>query len=485
MRARRLFPDYTGEDFDVTKLTSDSRTVYPGDLFFALPSLTSKNTDSFVLEALNNGAKAIVALPSVCDAFSEESIPFISSPNPRLDLARVAAAFYPSKPKHISAVTGTNGKSSIVDFVRQILHLNNIKVVSIGTIGAFDGFGDKLQESTLTSPDTVGLHEFLAELKEAEVTHVSMEASSHGLDQHRLDYIPISVAAFTNLTHEHLDYHHTMENYFNAKTRLFTELLMETGTAVINIDSDYGTQLEKICAHRRIRTITYGHKSNCDIQVHSVVPTPTGQEVDFIYREYSHKVTLPLVGAFQAENVACAIGICLGYLLSEDQIFSKLAHLNPVLGRMEHVAHLKKDADVFIDYAHTPDALETVLRAIRPHTRKNLVVLFGCGGDRDTAKRPIMGKIASRYADRIYITDDNPRTEDPSLIREAIKETCPNGIEIENRREALKIALQGLDQGDVLVVAGKGHETVQIIGHEILPFNEHSILKSYIEECNL
>ena len=454
-------------DVSITGLTADSRQVAPGYLFAALPG-TKADGRAFVPAAIAAGAVAVLA-PEGSHIQVPENIILITDANPRHRFALMASVFHGAQPKMMAAVTGTNGKTSTAEFFRQIMTRLGHATASIGTLGinapGWDNSGG------LTTPDPAGLHANLARLAGMGITHACMEASSHGLDQHRLDGVTLIAAAFTNLTRDHLDYHADMDSYAEAKLRLFAEVLPEGATAVINADSDLAPRVVELCAKRGISVLGYGRAAT-DLRLIAARPTPQGQELDLEIMGRAVTIHLPLAGRFQADNALAALGLALACGADPVAALVALGHLEGVPGRLQKVAARANGAPVYVDYAHTPDALETVLKALRPHTTRRLVALFGCGGDRDTGKRPLMGAIGCRLADAMIVTDDNPRSEDPALIRAAVRGVCPAGIEIADRREAIRAAVSGLQKGDVLVIAGKGHEQGQIVGTQILPFDD-------------
>lgn len=454
-------------DVTITGLTADSRAVRPGYLFAALPGSTVDGR-AFIPAAVAAGAVAVL-VPEGCEAEVPPQVAAIADARPRRRFALMASAFYGVQPETMAAVTGTNGKTSTAEFFRQIWTRLGRKAASIGTLGitapGWDNAGG------LTTPDPAGLHADLAKLAALGVTHGCMEASSHGLDQNRLDGVKLRAAAFTNLTRDHLDYHHDMESYAAAKLRLFSEVLPEDGIAVINASSDLAPRIAEICAERGIEVLEYGVDAE-DLRLIAARPNAGGQQLEL--KVFGEPVTLnlPLAGGFQADNALAALGLAIACGADPKDALAALEHLNGVPGRLQKVAERRNAAAIYVDYAHTPDALETVLRALRPHASRRLVAVFGCGGDRDPGKRPMMGEVAARLADAAIITDDNPRSEDPAAIRAAIRAACPGGIEIGDRREAIRAAVAGLCRGDLLVIAGKGHERGQIVGGEILPFDD-------------
>jgi len=449
----------------VAGLTLDSRKVQPGFLFAALAGSKADGA-SFVADAVERGASVILADSDAVLPPLESSIVVLRDPNPRRRVALMAASFSGLQPSTIAAVTGTNGKSSTVHFVRHIWTALGHKAASVGTLGIVSpGF---TRDAGLTTPDPVQLHADLATLAREGVTHLAIEASSHGLDQHRLDGLRLSAAAFTNLTHEHLDYHRSMESYFAAKARLFEALVPEGGTAVVNADSDRAAQLAETCARRGIRFWTYGDKGR-EFRLVRDMPTPHGQNLVIEALGRQLEVELPLVGGFQASNALAALGLVVATGGDVARAVAALATLSGAPGRLQLVARHRSGAAIYVDYAHKPEALATVLATLRPFARGKLVVVFGCGGDRDRAKRPVMGEIATRLADYALITDDNPRSEEPSAIRAEILRGIPvgrrNWIEVRSdRHTAIERGMAALTSADdLLLIAGKGHETGQTI----------------------
>ena len=464
----------TGDaETDIRGLTADSRAVQPGYLFAALPGLKLDGR-TFIGDAIAKGAAAILTTHDV-----SANAPIIATKNPRRALAQLAAQFYGAQPDTIAAVTVTNGKSSTVDFCRQIWKKAGPHAASMGTIGTVTDAG--LRKGSLTTPDPVSLQENVAQLAKEGITHLALEASSQGMHQYRLDGLKIKIAGFTNISRDHLDYHGSMEAYFSAKLYLFTQLLHKDGTAVINADSDAAEKVLAACHGRQ--TITYGHAGK-DIRILSQTPEPAGQYLSLEIFGTPHDVHLPLVGAFQAENALCALGMVLAEQnIAQDKAITALTSLKSVRGRLE-LAGTINDAAVYVDYAHTPDGLETMLHALRPHTHGKLRVVFGCGGDRDKGKRPMMGEIAVRLADDAIVTDDNPRTENAKAVRADIMTAAKGAREIGERRTAIFEGIKSLEPGDVLVIAGKGHEQGQIIGRDILPFDDVTEAKKAIKEIS-
>ena len=455
------------QDVDIVGLTADSRAVAPGFLFAALVG-TKADGRIFVPAAIANGAAAILA-PEGSNLDLPPGIVLISDSNPRRRFALMAAAFHRTQPETMVAVTGTNGKTSTAMFYGQIMDALGNRACAMGTMGIMAKGWDNT--GGLTTPDPVALHESLARLAEFGITHGCMEASSHGLDQHRLDGVRLKAAAFTNLTRDHLDYHQDMESYAKAKLRLFTEVLTRGGIAIINMDADPSQSFAKAAAEHGLTVMGYG-KAAHDIRLIASTAQPFGQELRLEIMGRPFTVKLPLVGLFQAYNALAALGLALASDTDLDKAVAALENLTPVPGRMQKAAERANGAAIYVDYAHTPDALETVLKALKPHAVRRLVAVFGCGGERDQGKRPLMGKVACTLADAMIVTDDNPRSEDPALIRDSVRSACCGAIEIADRREAIRTAVMGLQTGDILLIAGKGHETGQIIGGEVLPFND-------------
>ncbi len=455
-------------DIDIRGLTADSRRVRPGYLFAALPGHRTDGR-AYIADAVARGAAAILGHP---DALVGLRTPAIADANPRRRLALMASRFYGRQPRMIAAVTGTNGKTSVVNFARQIWQRLGRSAASLGTLGITSPRGH--EDGSLTTPDPVILHETLARLAEDGVTHLALEASSHGLDQFRLDGVAIGLAAFTNLTRDHLDYHGTMATYRTAKLRLFGELLRAGGVAVLNADAAEAEAFRSACEARRLTVLDYGRTAR-SIRLESIEPEPAGQRLTLTIEGRHLELRVPLVAEFQAMNALCALGIAIGSGEAASDAASALEHLTGVRGRVERVAALANGAAVYVDYAHTPDALETVLKALRPHARGRLVVVFGCGGERDPGKRLLMGQVAARLADAAIVTDDNPRGENAALIRRQVLEGCPGAEEIASRADAIATAIDRLAAGDVLVIAGKGHERTQTIGDQVLPFDDAEV----------
>ena len=472
---------------EITGLTTDSREVRAGYLFAAFPG-TKQDGRLFIEEAIKKGAVAILAPEGT--VINSKTVVVLEDKNPRRSFAKMAAAFFGKQMDVIVAVTGTNGKSSTVNFCRQMWQSMEHASACLGTIGIIANYtngGGINRPGSLTTPDPVTLHSEIAELEASGVTHLAIEASSQGLDQYRLDGVRVTAAGFTNLTRDHLDYHGSMETYLEAKLRLFREVIIDSGVAVINSDTPYSGAVRAACEKRDLRVIEYG-KAAKDIRLAKQRPLADGQFLELIVFGERYELELPLVGDFQASNALCALGLILAEdpdnrLLHMQGVYA-LERLQSVRGRLEFAAKHPNGAPIYVDYAHTPDGLETMLKALRPHTPKNLHVVFGCGGDRDKGKRPMMGEIAVRLADKVIVTDDNPRTEDAATIRSEIMKAAPKATEIAGRREALRVAVRHLGPDDVLVIAGKGHEQGQIVGKEILPFDDVSEARNAVLELS-
>ncbi|MGE0253255.1 MAG: UDP-N-acetylmuramoyl-L-alanyl-D-glutamate--2,6-diaminopimelate ligase [Alphaproteobacteria bacterium] len=468
-------------DCDITGLAADSRTVSPGYLFAALPSATrGAATDgrSFIPDAVARGAVAVLAPTGTMLAPElARAVRLVTDDNPRRRLALLAARFHRPQPRRVVAVTGTNGKSSTVGFTRQIWSHLGHKAASLGTLGIeAPGFP---AGPSLTTPDPVALHRTLAELQGSGIEHVAIEASSHGLDQYRLDGVVLRAAAFTYIGRDHLDYHGDEAAYVAAKLRLFRELLPPEGTAVLNADAVHFPVFLDACRAAGHDVRSYGHASD-DIRIDEVGASGDGIRLVVSLRGRPWETRLPLAGTFQAWNAVAAWALAVASGADPEAAFAALAHLSGVPGRLQLVARSTAGAPVWVDYAHTPDALETVLAAVRPHIAGKLHVVFGAGGDRDPGKRPEMGRVVARLADRAIVTDDNPRREDPLSIRRQILVGCPDAEEIGDRREAIARAIGLLQAGDGLVIAGKGHETGQTVGLRVLPFDDAEVARDTV-----
>lgn len=475
MRLTDLHASYSGADNpDIAGLSADSRQVRPGWLFAAIPGSKYDGRD-FIEDAVRNGAVAVL-VPA--GTVVPDGIVSIEDDNPRRALAHMAARFYGRQPQTIVAVTGTNGKTSTVHFTQQLWEALGIRAASLGTLGVRGA--DMVKSGSMTTPDTVALHATLADLDAVGFDHLAMEASSHGLDQFRLDAVSVSAAGFTNLSHEHLDYHSSMDAYRAAKARLFSDILRPDGVAVLNADSPDYDAMAAQCAGRTI--LDYGMKARA-LKIVALAPAPHGQSLTLDIRGRRYAVDVPLVGAFMVMNALCALGLVLASgQADEARAVAALGTLKGAPGRLQLVPGHGPGA-VYVDYAHTPDALETILHALRPHTDGRLICLIGCGGDRDRGKRPVMGRIASELADIAIITDDNPRSENPADIRAAMMAGAgDNAVEIGGRRHAIRHGTGLMRDGDVFVIAGKGHEQGQTIGGVTEPFDDVMEAQSAMNE---
>lgn len=477
MKLRELFSgdatfDPQASALAVTGLAVDSRAVKPGDVFFALGG---SKTDGarFIGAAIVAGAVAVVA-----DQPHSTTVPVIVTSNPRRALALAAAAFYPRQPRTIAAVTGTSGKTSVAAFTRQLWEQLGFDAASLGTIGIVSRHRNVY--GSLTTPDPVVLHRALDELAGDGVTHLALEASSHGLDQHRLDGVRIAAAAFTNLSRDHMDYHPTVEHYLAAKLRLFTELSREGAPAVIVADHEHSAAVIAAARARKLDVVTVGRRGD-GIRLVDAAIDGFGQKMTIEHRGQTHRLRLPLVGEFQIENALVAAGLVIATGGDAVRTFTALEKLEGAKGRLELIGE-RNGAPVFVDYAHKPDALMKALEALRPYAKKRLVVVFGAGGDRDAGKRPLMGAIAAQHADAVIVTDDNPRSESPVTIRAEILAVAKGATEIGDRAEAIRSAVASLQPGDVLLIAGKGHETGQIVGDKVLPFSDHEAASAALAE---
>ena len=458
--------DFTG--LDLTGLASDSRKVRPGYLFAAL---SGSKTDGarFLSDAVSRGARTVLGRPELAADAAALGVSFIADENPRLRLARMAASFYGAQPDTVAAVTGTKGKSSIVAFLREIWTGLGKPAASLGTVGVVGPKGE--MPLNHTTPDPIEIHRLLAELKHDGVEHLAIEASSHGLDQYRLDGVLVTGAAFTNITRDHMDYHATFEDYLKAKLRLFTEVVANGGVAVVNSDAEHADAFIVAAGARGLRLLTVGETGE-SLNLVSRQSKGDAQMLAISHGGRTYNVTLPLAGAFQASNALVAAGLAIGLGEDAQKVIPILSRLKGAPGRMEKVAFSIAGAPIYVDYAHTPDSLEKILKALRPHTQGKLHVMFGCGGDRDKGKRPLMGQIATALADDVIVTDDNPRSENPATIRKEILAAAPHAREIGDRAEAIRAGIAALQVGDVLVLAGKGHETGQYVGSEVRPFSD-------------
>ncbi|MEE4212944.1 MAG: UDP-N-acetylmuramoyl-L-alanyl-D-glutamate--2,6-diaminopimelate ligase [Parvularcula sp.] len=463
--ARRL------PEVDITALTADSRAVKPGTLFAALKG-THTDGRLYIDDAIRRGASAILAKPG-----TKASVPVVESEQPRLTLAQLAMVFFPGQPKVIAGITGTNGKTSVARFTSQLWAGLGCRAGSLGTLGAFaPGYEYALKHTT---PDPVEIHQVLSSMATIGTTHLAMEISSHGLSQYRADGVEISLAAFTNITRDHFDYHGTFEDYYRAKRRLFTQLLPRGGAVVICSDGP-GADMAVADANKAgRRPVTVGRAGE-RIKLRNVTPQAAGLRLKVTCEGRDYDLMLPLIGAFQADNALVAAALVMESGYAPSLVLPLLETISAAPGRMELAAVRKLDggeAGIYVDYAHTPAAVETVLAAIRPHTRGRVHLVLGAGGDRDKAKRAEMGAAAARGADVVTITDDNPRTEDPATIRAQVAQGAPGAANIGGRKDAIVEAVGRLAPGDVLVIAGKGHERGQTIGTVTYPFNDCEVAR--------
>ncbi len=465
-------PEGAGE-LAITGLALDSRAVKPGFVFAALPGVTTHG-NAFIGAAVAAGAVAVLG-----ERGTRASVPVIEADEPREALAAMAARFHPRQPQFIAAITGTNGKSSTVEFLRQIWASAGYEAAALGTLGVTRASGRT--DVGYTTPDAIALHAALDALASEGVTHLAMEASSHGLKQRRMDGVTITLAGFSNLTQDHLDYHPDFEDYFAAKMRLFDALLPEGAPAVITVDGEWGEAVVRRAQGRHQQVFTVGWKGR-DIQLKEITPHAAFQNVRFVHGGREHALTLPLMGEFQANNAFQAAAMAIAGGMEPGAVFAALETLKGVPGRLELAGVTPGGAPVLIDYAHTPDGLDKLLRAARPHTAGKVVVVFGAGGDRDPTKREKMGAVASKLADRVIVTDDNPRSEDPALIRAAILKGAPGATEIGDREVAIRTAIEGLSGGDTLLIAGKGHETGQTIKGVVHPFDDGETARRFIAD---
>lgn len=459
---------------EISGITADSREVKKGYLFAALKGSRSDGR-AFIPQAIERGAAALL-VPA--GSMIRADIPVIEDPRPARRLAQMAAAFYQRQPRIMAAVTGTNGKTSTASFTRQLWELLGAKAASIGTLGIERD--DGIEKGQLTSPDPITLQRTVARLAGDGIDHAICEASSHGLVQYRLDGLRFSVGAFTNLGHDHLDYHRTRDAYFQSKARLFSELLPDDGAAVIMLADEHGERMADAARGRGYPVITVGRAPGATLTVLSARSAPEGQDLELLFRGDHHRAHLPLAGGFQADNALLAAAIVIASGAQPGHVFEALDGLKPVPGRLEKIGETASGGAVYVDFAHTPDGLQTVLLALREHCPGRLIVAFGCGGDRDRSKRSEMGRIAARLSDSAIITDDNPRSENPAAIRAEIRKGAPEAQEIGDRRQAIAAGIKGLLKGDILVIAGKGHEDGQIVGETIHPFSDRDVAREIL-----
>ncbi len=475
-----LLIEGNAEKLPIASVTADSRQVTPGALFMAIRGTHTDGT-AYAMDAVERGAVAVV-----CDFDGKLALPksvvMVKVENARMAHAKFAGAFYVPQPPYITAVTGTDGKTSTVDFFRQLWQMSYENAASIGTLGVIGPQAENQLGALNTTPDPTLLHQTLRTLGAGQCKYVAIEASSHGLDQYRLDGVNLTAAAFTNLSRDHLDYHGTLESYFAAKLRLFAELLPAGATAVLNADDAKFRRITEVCEKRGVRVISYGERGK-DFRVKKITPTLTGLAVQADIMGASQHFMLHMIGGFQVMNALAALGLYTGCGGSIEEGLKHLPHLHSVPGRMDKVASHPNGAPIFVDYAHTPAALGNVLKTMRAHVKGKLSVVFGCGGDRDKGKRPEMGKAASEFADAIIVTDDNPRSEDPSQIRAEVMAGAPKAKNVGDRAEAIAFAIKSLHKDDVLLIAGKGHEKTQIVGNRTLPFDDGEVARMAVKLC--
>ncbi|WP_422377398.1 UDP-N-acetylmuramoyl-L-alanyl-D-glutamate--2,6-diaminopimelate ligase [Roseibium sp.] len=471
-------PD-AARDLKIAGLTADSRKVQPGFLFAAFKGAAVDGT-RFAPKAVAAGAVAILCAAEAADAVRTAcggDVIVLGAGEPRQAFARMAARFFGAQPDTIVAVTGTAGKTSVAHFVRQIFQGAGHPAASLGTLGMVKPDGESY--GGLTTPDPVALHQQLAALEDEGINHAAMEASSHGLDQYRLDGVRLTAAAFTNLGRDHMDYHPTIEDYLRAKLRLFSELLPAGGTVVVDPGEKYADRVLAVAEERGLPVFTVGETGK-DLKLTGLKPAGAGQELTLQTARGEYKVTLPLIGRFQVSNALIAAGLVIASGMDTGAALRALENLKGAPGRLELAGKTGEGGLVFVDYAHKPDALDNALAALKPFAGGRLSVVVGAGGDRDPGKRPLMGEAAARHADLVIITDDNPRSEDPASIRKAVLGGAPDALEIGDRYEAIAEGVRRLKKGDILCVAGKGHETGQIVGDTVIPFSDHEAVKRAI-----
>lgn len=473
------------DNIEIHGINSDSRLVQKGEIFGVFtPDV--EQACAHVEQALARDVNVMVISDKMMKKLQAESylqdLVLLVCARPRQLFAKLTSKYYGTHPQHCVAVTGTAGKTSVCSLVLQLWKQLNIPSASMGTLGLHHSTEDLVMEytSTLTTPDPVSMHKCLAELKQKGVDHIVMEASSHGLDQHRLDGLRFKVAAFTSFSQDHLDYHPTMEAYFAAKMRLFEDLIAKDGWAVLNADIPEFDALMDACVLRNYPIYSYGTHGNF-VQLRSMTINETGQRLVLSIRNTDYNVQFPLMGRTQVYNVMCALSIVISMGAKIEAVLKAVERIEPVPGRLNFAGKHPNGGLIYVDYAHKPQALELILQDMRPYCKGKLHVVFGCGGDRDNDKRAIMGRIAEENADVVIVTDDNPRTENPTLIRQQILKGCPSALEIADRKAAIEHAIQGLGAVDILIVAGKGHEKHQIIGSQKIPFDDMQVVSEYLK----
>ena len=471
----------TSLEGDIEGVVENSRDVQAKFFFAALSN--SDQTGKYIQDAIKNGASGILTCEEIYQTWKDviKNHPVILSPTPRLTFSKAVALFHPRPPENVLAVTGTNGKSSTVSFFHQIGHILGLQTASIGTLGVYTQEKIDFPNASLTTPSALTTHTILEELENLKITHAAMEASSHGLDQYRIHGVNLKAAAFTNFTQDHLDYHGSMSGYFDAKMKLFTQVLKPGSTAVLNTDIPEFEAIFKICTDRNLKILSYGKKGQ-DIKIINTKFQHGKQIADLEIQGIPHTVELSLFGEFQLYNVLTAFGLMMACGIETSKLIDCISKLEGVDGRMEFAGKTSLGCDILVDYAHTPDALENILKSVRSQVLGKIWVVFGCGGQRDPVKRPLMGAIASRLADHVIVTDDNPRREDPDEIRAQIMATAQNAHEIGNRFEAITYAIENMKTCDLLIIAGKGHETGQIIGDQVIPFNDIDAVQTILRK---
>ncbi len=462
---------------DISGLTADSREVQPGFLFAALPGVQFDGA-KFIPDAISCGAVAVL-MSVEHDGAADWNVPVLQVNNPRSELAKMAARFYDRQPETIVAVTGTNGKTSVAAFVREIWVQLGLKSASLGTVGLVTP--DHTIPLQHTTPEPVGLHRMLKQVAEEGIEHLAFEASSHGLAQNRVDGVRIKAAAFTNLSRDHLDYHANFEEYLGEKLKLFSDILPGDGCVIVNADSEDGARVIDVARQRDLKLMTFG-EAGADLKLLAHQRDGYGQKIVVGAEGQEFALDFPLVGDFQVSNALCAAALVMATGYKAKEVLPLLERLQGAKGRLDLVGHHESGAAIFVDYSHTPTALKVALETLRPYVQSKLVVVFGAGGDRDKGKRPQMGKIAVEYADIAIVTDDNPRNEDPAQIRREILKSAPGAMEIGDRGAAIAYGIGQLKQGDILLVAGKGHESGQIVGNQVLPFSDHDVVQACLIE---
>ena len=472
MRLNSLVPGLEGDagEQSITGFAIDHRKIAPGNIFGAFRG-AKFNGEEFIEAAVAAGAIAIVALPEA----RVEGAVHVADEEPRRLFAQMAARYFTPTPTHVAAVTGTNGKTSIAELTRQLWRMDGYNSASIGTLGVTTA--DDQVKTGLTTPDIVTFLSNMSGLAREGVSHAIFEASSHGLSQYRTEGLPVQVGAFTNLSRDHLDYHGDMDSYFEAKMRLFDEVVWSDGSAVIWADDDpwSGKAIQR-ATDRGLELLTVGEKGTT-LQLVSQTPTHLGQVLMVKAGGKTHRIALPLIGAYQAANILCAAAIVLATGGQLENIFDHMQRVQPVRGRMERAVITRAGAPVYVDYAHTPDALRAAIEALRPHVTGRLITVFGAGGDRDKGKRPEMGRIAVEMSDHVIVTDDNPRSEDPATIRAEILAAATGAENVADRRAAIARAIEMAGPRDIILLAGKGHEQGQIVGDRVIPFDDVEVAR--------